>query len=181
MSQKIHSLFLIFLAVILFGCAPLGAQSFSAGQATSGPTLPAGQAGQGSATAYPRPVIQATGIASGGATVYPGPAATPDASGDGSVKTVTLEQNRQTISLHQGETFLLKLGEIYQWNIVIDHPEVISRIPNIAVVRGAQGVYRAIQAGTATLSADGDPLCRQSKPACMMPSIRFSVQVEVLP
>jgi hypothetical protein len=74
----------------------------------------------------------------------------------------------------------LKLGELYQWNIEIDRPEVVSRVPNIAVIRGAQGVYKANQPGTATLTADGDPLCRQAKPACGMPSRRFTIQVEVL-
>jgi hypothetical protein len=95
--------------------------------------------------------------------------------------TVTLEQNGQTISLKKGQTFLLKLGEMYQWNIQIDPENVISRIPTFAEINGAQGLFGASQVGTATLSADGDPLCRQTKPACMMPSIRFSVKIEVKP
>ena len=63
----------------------------------------------------------------------------------------------------------------------MDDTSVISRVINIAVVKGAQGVYSTHQAGTATLTATGDPLCRQSKPACMLPSIIFTLHIEVMP
>ncbi len=47
------------------------------------------------------------------------------------------------------ETFLLKLGEDYYWNITIDDQTIISRVPNVLVVRGAQGIYRAHEPGHA--------------------------------
>jgi predicted secreted protein len=93
--------------------------------------------------------------------------------------TVTLDDRGKTISLAVGENFLLNLGETYTWDISISDESVISRVKNITVIRGAQGVYQALKPGTATLTATGDPLCRQSKPACAMPSILFEVTVEV--
>lgn len=134
----------------------------------------------------PAPSVTATNPAKPSTPgINPTPGATasevPVNAGDAGVKTITLDNNGQKISLHPDETFLLRLGELYQWNIVIDDQAVISRIPNIMVIRGAQGIYKAHQAGKATLTADGDPLCRQTKPACGMPSIRFTLQIEVLP
>jgi hypothetical protein len=109
------------------------------------------------------------------------PTIEPAIAGDESSKIITLDNNGQQIRMHPDETVLLKLGEVYQWTIDIDDQTVISRIPNIIVIRGAQGIYKAHQTGKATLSADGDPLCRQSRPACGMPSIQFTLQIEVLP
>ena len=94
-------------------------------------------------------------------------------------KTVTLDDRGKTVSLAVGETFLLKLGEVYTWDISLSDESVISRVKNIMVIRGAQGVYQALKPGTATLTATGDPLCRQTKPACAMPSILFEVTLVV--
>ncbi|MCZ7381538.1 MAG: hypothetical protein O8C64_08245 [Candidatus Methanoperedens sp.] len=77
------------------------------------------------------------------------------------------------------ETFLLKLGEGYDWNISIDDQTVISREVNVMVIRGAQGIYRAHKPGRATLTAVGDPTCRQSVPPCGAPSRLFRLNVVV--
>ncbi len=124
------------------------------------------QAGQGSPT--PASSTTPTAAAGGG---------TPD---PGSNLTITLANNSQTITLHVDEEFLLKLGEGYQWTINLDNHNVVSRIPNVLVVRGAQGIYRAHQPGNATLTASGDPLCRQSVPACAIPSIFFTLHIKVV-
>jgi hypothetical protein len=94
-------------------------------------------------------------------------------------KTITLDDQGKTITLVVGESFLLELGETYTWDISISDQSVISRVKNIAVVLGAQGIYDALQPGTVTLIASGDPLCRQSKPACGLPSIQFTVTIVV--
>ncbi len=79
-----------------------------------------------------------------------------------------------------GETFLLDLGmDVYDWRVEIDNQDVLSRVPNIMVIRGAQGIYKAHNPGTATLTAVGDPLCRKSTPACGMPSMIFHLTVIV--
>lgn len=102
--------------------------------------------------------------------------ATPAPSGS---LTVTLADNGHTITLHPGDRFLLQLGEGWTWNVSVDSPAVVSRLPNILVVRGAQGIYLAHQPGQATLTAVGDPLCRQSNPPCAIPSRAFRVTIVV--
>lgn len=93
--------------------------------------------------------------------------------------TITQENNDQTIKLNVGDTFLLKLGEEHMWNIEIDNDDVVSRVKNIAVIRGAQGVYEAKMPGSAILSAAGDLPCRDEVPPCAAPTILFKIQINV--
>ncbi len=95
-----------------------------------------------------------------------------------SPQTVTLENNSGVTSLQVGETFLLKLGEEYDWTVTVADQSVLSRVKNVMVVRGAQGLYEAIKTGSTTLTASGDPVCRQSQPPCDMLSRRFEIKVE---
>jgi hypothetical protein len=106
----------------------------------------------------------------------PAPSATPPPADS---LTVTLDDQGRTITLPVGDSFLLKLGEEYNWDISISDQAVLSRVMGIAVIRGAQGIYEAHQPGTVTLSATGDPQCRQSQPACELPSLQFSVTIVV--
>jgi plastocyanin len=92
---------------------------------------------------------------------------------------VTLAQNNQEIYLKNGERFLLKLGNNYDWNIDIPDQTVVSRVINIMVINGAQGIYEAHNTGTTTLTAQGDPLCLNSIPRCAMPSVLFKVNITV--
>lgn len=92
---------------------------------------------------------------------------------------VTLEQNNQEISLKKGERFLLKLGNNYNWNIDIANQDIVSRVINIMVINGAQGIYEAHNTGTTTLTAQGDPFCLSSVPRCAMPSLLFRVNIIV--
>lgn len=96
-----------------------------------------------------------------------------------SSQTVTLDNEGETITLRQGERFLLKLGEEYVWTVAVADQSVLSRVVNVTVVRGAQGLYEARGMGTTTLTATGDPVCRQSQPPCAMPSRVFQIKVEV--
>lgn len=93
---------------------------------------------------------------------------------------VTLDYNNRVLALRPDDTFLLKLGEGYIWDLSLDNQSVVSRIPNIAVIRGAQGIYQAHLPGIATLTAQGDPVCRQVKPACGLPSVSFTLHIEVM-
>ena len=93
---------------------------------------------------------------------------------------ITLGDNGKTYTLQKGESVLLNLGmDSYNWTITIDNQNVLSRVRNIMVIRGAQGVYQANSPGKSVLSAEGDPLCRNSTPACMAPSIMFTVTIIV--
>jgi hypothetical protein len=93
--------------------------------------------------------------------------------------TVTQADQGKTITLHVGQRFLLSLGEGYDWNVIIDKQDVVSRVIGILTVRGSQGLFEAHQAGTGALTATGDPLCRQSQPPCGQPSILFNVKIVV--
>jgi len=66
------------------------------------------------------------------------------------------------------------------WNITIDDQTVISRVVNVAVVRGAQGIYIAHNEGRTRLIAFGIPVCRKEQPPCGAPSRQFQTNVMVV-
>ncbi len=93
---------------------------------------------------------------------------------------ITQADNGMTFIMHPGENFLLNLGsDIFDWTVQIDNQNVLDRVKNIMVIRGAQGVYEANSPGQAVLTATGDPFCRKSNPACMAPSMMFRITVVV--
>jgi len=93
---------------------------------------------------------------------------------------VTLANQGQIINLQMGDSFLLNLGDDqYTWSVSVDNDSVLHLKMGVMVIKGAQGIYDALASGTATLTAQGDPLCRQSTPACAMPSILFTLTVVV--
>ncbi len=100
-----------------------------------------------------------------------------ETTGQSSNPIVTLQDNNSVIHLNVGQSFLLKLGETYDWNISIDNQTVISRVMNVMVIRGAQGLYNAHNPGETILMATGDPQCRSTVPACEMPSILFKIDI----
>ena len=104
------------------------------------------------------------------------PSGTPTPDGS---RIVTLADDGQTITLRAGDSFLLKLGEDYNWTPTVDDQTIVSRAKGITVVRGAQGVYDALQAGKTTLTAAGEPVCRQATPPCEQPSRMFTIQIVV--
>jgi hypothetical protein len=110
----------------------------------------------------------------GGAT----PTATPAGSiGEG--KIVTLADDGQTVTMHVGESFLLKLGTAYDWTVIPLDQDIIRREPNVLTVIGSQGLYQAHKVGRTQITATGDPPCRQSQPPCAMPSRGFLLDVVV--
>lgn len=160
------------LAFVLAACA-------SYPQPISSPATPAvpitGESGS------PGPVVSTPVSAGTGAPdVLPtqGDIATPSGTPSGDV-IVTLENNGQTIHLPVGGSFLLNLGEPYNWDVTVSDQSILARKVNILVIRGAQGVYEALKPGQVTLSAAGDPACRALQPPCMMPSVTFEVTVIV--
>lgn len=119
-----------------------------------------------------------TAMPSTGELVTPTPAG-PMAVTPGVPLSVTLADRGRTLNLKVGESFLLNLGEGFTWSPVVADMNIVSRVPNIMVIRGAQGVYKANAPGKTTLNATGDPACRQSKPACMTPSLLFTINLVV--
>lgn len=98
---------------------------------------------------------------------------------ESSTKDITLEDSGKSISLKTGQSFLLKLGEDFEWDVEVDNQDVVSRALNIMVIRGAQGVYEAHVPGHATLTAVGDPPCLHSDPPCKIHSTLFTLEIEV--
>lgn len=96
-----------------------------------------------------------------------------------STKIVTLDQNNHEIVLSKGQRFLLNLGSNYDWSLNIDNNTVISQVPNVMVMQGAQGLFESHVDGKTTLTATGDPPCLQSVPRCGMPSILFKLDIIV--
>ena len=90
---------------------------------------------------------------------------------------VTQDDNNKTFTLNKGERFLLKLGEM-NWNISISNPQVISRVKNIAVIRGAQGIYTADDTGVTKISAEGRPICNPGE-MCAQYIINWSATIDV--
>ena len=121
-------------------------------------------------TRAPRPSPTAQGRDSASPAVVPSPSPGPS---------VTLSDQDRTVALQVGHRVLVNLGEEFDWTVEIDDPSILSRVPNIAVVRGAQGVYEAHRAGQAVLTASGDPVCRKVQPACAQASRPFRVQIAV--
>ncbi|HEY7907242.1 MAG TPA: hypothetical protein VIC60_00150 [Thermomicrobiales bacterium] len=94
-------------------------------------------------------------------------------------RTVTLADDGQVVTLAHGTSFLLALGSDNDWKVQVGDETVVSRVPNISVITGAQGVYAAKQPGQTTLTASGDPVCRTAQPPCGAPSRAFRVQIVV--
>ncbi len=96
---------------------------------------------------------------------------------------ITRSYNNMTIHMHVGETFLLHLGSDNDliWTAQVADQSVVARVPNVLVIRGAQGIYRAAAPGTTDVTAVGDAACRQSTPPCMVPSFLFRMTVVVDP
>jgi hypothetical protein len=101
--------------------------------------------------------------------------AAPLQSGPESPVKVTLDDNGKTLNMRVGESFLLDFGEIYTWEFSLSDQNGLKQTPDA----GATSLYQALQPGTVTLSGVGDPLCRQSQPACGMPSILFTLTVVI--
>jgi hypothetical protein len=95
-----------------------------------------------------------------------------------SQKSVTLADNGQTINLRVGERFLVNLGDTYTWQVTIADPSIVSRVVNILVIRGAQGVYEAKSTGETTLTGTGAIVCPPLK-VCPDSELSFKLHVVV--
>jgi hypothetical protein len=136
----------------------------------------------------PTALVVAAGTAELVGTIVPVPMATSPAGtpapitfppGGGLI--VGLPDQGRMVIMHVGDRFLLQLGDFFDWTVTSSDIKVVARVPNITVIRGAQGLYEGLKAGEATLTAIGEPTCRSANPPCMTPSISFTIQVQVEP
>lgn len=124
-------------------------------------------AGAGSYVAYhDRMTASDTATTTPSATIAPAPTTTgsgstsDDAGTMGSTRTVTAADSDTTIHLKVGDTFVLKLGDDKNWsNVAVDNTNVIGTVATFAAIPGAQGMYVAKAAGTATITAVGTAIC----------------------
>ena len=157
--------FIVVLAMLMTACVPLQATEPDAiatvAMTQSGAVVTTGQGG-GPAVGLPPSTINNGGVTQISVANLP-------ASG------VSLLDSGKTFTMHVGESFLLNLGtDVYDWTVEVDRQNLLQRDMNVTVIQGAQGIYVAQAPGTVILTANGDPLCLQSKPPCKMPSISFS-------
>lgn len=103
---------------------------------------------------------------------------TPGVKVDGFL-TITQADNGSTIELKPGERFILTLDTGFTWDIQIADRQVVDQVIEQTLVKESQGIYEALQVGQTELNASGDPLCRKETPACMRPSILFSITIIV--
>ncbi len=183
MKKNVSIVCLLMITLLASACAPVKDTS-QPGQPPV-PTLSPSETPAAASTATSQPVVVSTSVQSsvGGVIGTIPPTSTPgDNPNDQLIpqQGITRADNGKTFVIKTGDRFLLNLGmENYTWDINIDNQEVLRRVPNITVIKGAQGVYEALKTGQASLTASGDPLCRSAKPPCMIPSIIFRVTITV--
>ena len=92
--------------------------------------------------------------------------------------TITLADDGKSLNLTVGQQFLLDLGDGFNWSVTVDDQSIVSRVPNITVIKGAQGVYKAHKPGETTLQATGTLPCSPGE-VCPMIARAFRVQLIV--
>lgn len=91
---------------------------------------------------------------------------------------VTQADNGTTIELREGDRFLLQLGADLNWTVTVTDDSVVSLVPGVLVIRGAQGIFEAESPGETDLNATGVPNCVPSQ-ACPQFVAVFRVHIKV--
>ena len=97
----------------------------------------------------------------------------------GAPPVLTMSDSGSRLILRPGQLFLLALDEGYNWHVQISNPQIVSPAPSADSVQGNQLVFEALQPGSTDLTASGDPPCLSETPACMMPSLLFTLIIVV--
>lgn len=92
---------------------------------------------------------------------------------------INMDQVGQTLMMKPKNAFLLRLGEDYAWAVTIDPPDLVTLNKKIILEQGEQGVFVARRTGKGVLRAVGDPVCRQTDPPCVRPSLLFTLKIIV--
>ncbi|MHB8573878.1 MAG: hypothetical protein ACYDCQ_00960 [Dehalococcoidia bacterium] len=93
--------------------------------------------------------------------------------------TLTQADNGSTIAVTTGDTVSLRLGTDLDWSnsVMLSDSTVLRALP-FALVRGVQGVWRAVETGQTTISATGRPICAPDAP-CPLFLATFSATIIV--
>lgn len=89
---------------------------------------------------------------------------------------ITTAFNGQTITMHQGDTFLIQLGSIFP-NVKIQNQSIIKQISS-STNPNNQGVFEAIGTGKTMLTAVSHYPC---EPKCLIADQVFTLTIVVLP
>jgi hypothetical protein len=74
--------------------------------------------------------------------------------------TITPADNGQTYNISVGDRVVVKMGTTLNWTVDVEPPGILVPVPGVGtLIRGVQGIYEAVQPGTATLTATGRPDC----------------------
>jgi hypothetical protein len=94
--------------------------------------------------------------------------------------TVTLADDGKTITVNRQDSVFVFLGSDLHWNLSPTWDQsVLSPVPGVMLIQGAQALLKAAAPGQTTLSLTGGPPCRDSTPPCEIPSRSFSVTIVV--
>jgi hypothetical protein len=185
------------LAVLLAACVGAGVPDISSAAPTrstvpkpvSAP--PSAPIASNQATATPAVIVVPPpvpiGVASASPTAQasvrplptPLPTTEPPSGHASDLRTITLADDRATVSVAVGEQVLVKLGTDLEWTVQMSDTTVLVRVRGVALIVGAQGLYAAAKAGPTLVTAIGDAACRTAVPPCMVPSRLFSVTIVV--
>ena len=80
---------------------------------------------------------------------------------------ITTADNNGTVVVTKGQHVAVQLGDSMNWLLNFEPDTILTRVKNIMVTRGEQGLYTATDVGTTTLSATGSPICNANE-ACPM-------------
>lgn len=95
------------------------------------------------------------------------------------VQTITNADSGTTVNLAAGTHVTLMLDSEHDWTVTVADQTVLTPVAGAVVPPGAQGIYTARTPGQTTLTAVGDPRCRQAQPPCSAPTVRFRVGIVV--
>lgn len=91
--------------------------------------------------------------------------------------TITQADDRKTVDLKVGQSFILKLGNM-SWNTTVSDPSIISAGPIVPEPLGVQGTYIAKKVGTTMLESQGRPICNDGE-MCAQYIVDFQVTLNV--
>lgn len=105
---------------------------------------------------------------------------TIDATGQtGAPPVLTMAENGSRLILRPGQIFILALEDGYNWQVEFSNPQIVEPAPTADVIQDHQLVFEAKQQGSTELTASGDPACLTETPACMKPSLLYSLIILV--
>lgn len=95
--------------------------------------------------------------------------------------TLTMDDNGKHVLIKQGDLILIALDDTFysKWTIVVADPTILTIIQDATLPLHSQALYKAAQSGQTTLTATGEPKCRNSVPPCQIEPRPFTVQITV--